>query len=202
MSTEHQHEEMYMSRMLRGFSMLLILGIAVTKPALTQDLKLQDMTLPKITAETHALDALLGKWNCLWNPYNTQFKKVKVIWTFASVADGLMVYDEFRADNGAGGTPFLGETYRAYNPETKAWTFRAMTYLSPLTGVKSGEWDVGMTWFENGDVIDEIPKDTGTERFRFYHIEHDGFSVIGEKSKDGGQTWSTLATIECMSAQQ
>lgn len=191
-----------MSRMMRGFSMSLILGIVVTRPALAQDLKLQDLTLPKITAETHAMDVLLGKWNCSWNPYGAQFKNVKVIWTFASVGDGLMVYDEFRADNGSGGTSFLGETYRAYNPETKAWTFRATTYVSPLTGVKSGEWDTGTTWFVNGDIIDEIPKDTGTERFRFYHIGHDGFSVIGERSKDGGQTWSTLTTIECTSAQQ
>ncbi len=191
-----------MSRMMCGLAVLLILVIEVTRPALTQDLKPQDLTLPKITVETHALDTLLGKWDCLWDTLNPQFKKVKVIWTFASVGDGLMVYDEFRADNGFGVTAFLGETYRAYNPQTKSWTFRATQYVSPQSGSKSGEWDAGTTRFEHGDVIDEIPKDTGTERFRFYHIEHDGFSVIGERSKDGGQTWSTLTNIGCMRAQQ
>lgn len=183
--------------------MLLILCIAAIRPALARDVRLQDFTFPKITAETHALDPLLGKWNCLWDLHSPRYKKkAKVIWTFASVGDGLMVHDEYRADNGSGGTVFLGETYRAYNPETKTWTFQATQYVSPQSGLKSGEWDAGTTRFEKGGVIDEIPKGSVTTLFRFYPIKRDSFSVVGERSKDGGKTWSTITGIECTRAQQ
>jgi hypothetical protein len=189
---------MFMSRMMRFFALLLILGIAMTRPALAQDVKLQDFPFPKITAETHAQDALLGKWNCLWDLHSTRYtRKVNVKWTFTRVGDGLMIHDEYRADNGAGGTVFLGETYRAYHPEKKTWTFQATQYVAPESGMKSGEWDAGTTRFENGDVIDEIPTGTDTTRYRFYNIKRDSFSVVGERSQDSFKTSSTITNIEC-----
>lgn len=186
---------------MHGFATLLALGIAVTRPALTQNVSLQSFHLPKITAETHALDAVLGKWNCLWDLHSARYKrKVKVIWTFAGAGEGFMVHDEFRADNGSGGTLFVGETYRAYNPVTKAWTFQATQYVSAQSGMKSGEWDAGTTRFDDDDFTDEISKGAVTTWFRF-HVKRDSFSVVGERSKDGGETRSTITNIECTRAQ-
>jgi hypothetical protein len=201
--------EMHMSRMVCRSALLLILSVAVIRPVLAQDRnqppsteEIRTLTLPPLTEETHAWDPLLGKWNFSQQIHNPEVN-LKGTWTFSRMGDGFMIFDEYRTDNGAGGTLFLGETYRAYNPDKKIWTFEATQYVAPnKMGLKDGEWDAGTTRFENGDIIDEIPKGTEISRYRFYNIKRDSFSVVGEKSKDDGKTWSNIADIECMRAQQ
>jgi len=188
---------MHMSRWMRGFALLLIAGAALTGLALAQD-----WSLPPLPAETHALDSLLGKWNFSQEGHAPEFK-AKGTWTFSRMGDGFVIFDEYRTDNGSGGTAFLGETYRAYNPEKNAWTFEATQYAAPKIGLKNGEWDAGTTRFENSDIIDEIPKGNGViNRFRFYNIKKNSFSLIGETSKDGGKTWVNITDIDCVRAEQ
>lgn len=190
-----------MSRMIK-ITLLLFLGVVICSPLDAQDSPLhpQDWPLPELTADTHALDSLLGKWTFVQDLHNPQYPKLKGTWTFSRGGDGFMVFDEFRTDNGSGGTAFLGETYRAYNPKTKTWSFRATQYINPQFGL-SGEWDAGTTRFERGDIIDEIPKGSTISRFRFYNIKPDSFSLVGETSKDGGKTWANTMNIECVRAQ-
>ena len=196
-----------MSRMMRCFAVLLILGIAVIAPLLAQDRKppsteeMRTLTLRPLTEETHAWDSLLGKWNFSQQIHNPEVN-LKGTWTFSRMGDGFMIFDEYRTDNGAGGTLFLGETYRAYNPDQKAWTFEATQYATPKAGLKDGEWDAGTTRFENSDIVDEIPKGAEISRYRFYNIKRDSFSVVGEKSKDGGKTWVNAMDIDCVRAQE
>jgi len=185
-----------MSRIRCGFVMLLMLGVVVSRPALAQD-----WALPPLPAETHALDSLLGKWNFLQEGHIPQFK-AKGTWTFSRGGDGFMIFDEYRTDNGSGGTAFLAETYRAYNPEKNAWTFEATQYAAPKLALKNGEWDAGRTRFENGDIIDEVPKGALINRFRFYNIKKNSFSLIGETSRDGGKTWVNTMDIDCVRAQE
>ena len=185
-----------MSRITYSCAMLLMLGIAVTGPAVAQD-----WSLPPLPAETHALDPLLGKWNFSQEGHIPQFK-AKGTWTFSRMADGFMIFDEYRTDNGSGGTVFLAETYRAYNPEKNAWTFEATQYAAPKLALKNGEWDAGSTRFGNGDIIDEVLKGAVINRFRFYNIKKNSFSLIGETSRDGGKTWANTMDIDCVRAQQ
>jgi hypothetical protein len=197
-----------MSRMMCRFA-VFVLGIAVVTPLFAQDQtqpplteKIRTWTLRPLTEETHAWDALLGKWNFSQQVHNPEVT-LKGTWTFSRMGDGFMIFDEYRTDNGAGGTLFLGETYRTYNPDKKTWTFEATQYATPhFMGLKDGEWDAGTTRFENGDIIDEIPKGAEISRYRFYKIKSDSFSVVGQKSKDGGKTWVDTMDIECMRAQQ
>jgi hypothetical protein len=196
-----------MSRMIGRFAVLLILGVAVVT-VLAQDRTqapstevIRTWTLRPLTEETHAWDSLLGKWNFSQQIHNPEVN-LKGTWTFSRMGDGFMIFDEYRTDNGAGRTLFLGETYRTYNPDKKTWAFEATQYATPHMGLKDGEWDAGTTRFENGDIIDEIPKGAVINRFRFYNIEKDSFSVIGETSKDGGKTWVNIMDIECVRAQQ
>jgi hypothetical protein len=197
-----------MSRTMCRFAVSFILGIAVVTPLLAQDRtqppsteEIRTLTLRPLTEETHAWDSLLGKWNFSQQIHNPEVN-LKGTWTFSRMGDGFMIFDEYRTDNGAGGTVFLGETYRAYNPETKTWTFEATQYATPKMGLKDGEWDAGTTRFENGDTIDEIPKGTEISRYRFYNIKPDSFSVAGKKSIDGGKTWVDTMDIECVRAPQ
>jgi hypothetical protein len=197
-----------MLRIICRFAVLLILGVAVIRPVLAQDRtqapsteEIRTLTLPPLTEETHAWDSLLGKWNFSQQIHNPEIK-LKGTWTFSRMGDGFMIFDEFRTDNGAGGTVFLGETYRTYNPDKKTWTFEATQYANPRSGLKNGEWDAGTTRFENSDIIDEIPKGAELSRYRFYNIKHESFSVVGEKSKDDGKTWVNTMDIECVRASQ
>jgi hypothetical protein len=193
--------------MMCRFAVLLVLGVAVGT-VLAQDrtqapstAEIRTLTLRPLTEETHAWDSLLGKWNFSQQIHNPKVN-LKGTWTFSRMGDGFMIFDEYRTDNGAGRTLFLGETYRAYSPDKKAWTFEATQYATPKMGLKDGEWGAGTTRFENGDIIDEIPKGAVISRFRFYNIEKNSFSVIGETSKDDGKTWVDDMDIECVRAQQ
>jgi hypothetical protein len=185
-----------MSRIICIFAMLLMLGIAVSSSAFAQD-----WSLPPLPAETHVLDSLLGKWKVSQVGHTPQFT-AKGTWTFSRMADGFMVFDEYRTDNGTGGTAFLGETYRAYNLEKNAWTFEATQYAARQITSKNGEWDAGTTRFENGEIIDEVQKGAIINRFRFHNIKKNSFSVIGENSKDGGKTWVNTMDIDCVRAQE
>ena len=184
---------MHMTRNTCGFALLLMLGVVVSRPVA------QDWSLPPLSAETHALDSLLGKWNFSQEGHIPQFK-AKGTWTFSRMADGFMILDEYRTDNGAGGTAFLGETYRAYNPEKNVWTFEATQYAAPRMALKNGQWDAGATRFKNGDIIDEILKGALIHRFRFHNIKKNSFSLTGETSKDGGKTWVNTMDIDCVRA--
>jgi hypothetical protein len=186
-------KEMNMSRVIYGFAALLMLGIAISTSTLAQD-----WSLPPLPTGTHALDSLLGKWHFSQEGHIPQFK-AKGTWTFSRMGDGFMIFDEYRTDNGSGGTVFLGETYRAYNPEKNTWTFEATQYAAPKIALKNGEWDAGRTRFENGDIIDEISKGDVINRFRFYNIKKNSFSLIGETSKDG-KAWVNTMDIECVRA--
>src|SRR5580698_3457044 len=141
---------MNMPRMI-GVALLLAVVGAVSMGALAQDL-----TLPQVTTETHALDSLLGKWTFVQDLHNPQYPKVKGTWTFNRSADGFMVIDEFRSFNGSGGTALVGETYRAYNPDKKTWSFQATIYEAPMIGPRNGEWDAGTTRVQDGQVFDEV----------------------------------------------
>ena len=112
-----------------------------------------------------------------------------------------MVADEYRAHYGSGETGYLAETYRAFDPAGKTWSFQSTQYLSSKFG-KSGEWQAGTTTFENGEVIDVIVTGSITTRFRFYNIKKESFAVVGERSKDGGKTWANVTNIECRRAQE
>ncbi|MBV9340661.1 MAG: hypothetical protein JO159_07195 [Acidobacteria bacterium] len=116
--------EMQISRIIGCFAMLFVLGVVVGRPALAQD-----WSLPPLPAKRHAFDYLLGKWNFSQEGHIPQFK-AKGTGTFSRMGDGFTIFDEYR-DNGAGGTRFLGETYRAYNPDKSSWTLKPRNMRLP-----------------------------------------------------------------------
>jgi len=158
----------------------------------------QNYTIPAIPAETHLLDPLLGKWTYVEDLHSPQHYKPSGTWTFSRGADGFVVSDEFRTDNGSGGTAVIVETYRAYNPATKAWTFQTTIYQAPTIGQKNGEWDMGITRVQHGEIFDEITKGNTITRARFYNIKSDAFSFRLDTSMDGGKTWIKPVDIEAV----
>jgi hypothetical protein len=185
-----------MSRTNSSFASLLLAVLAVTTvtvPGLTQD-----FNIPAVPAETHLLDPLLGRWTYVEDLHNPQYGKPKGTWTFTRSADGFVVFDEFRTSNGSGGTAVLAETYRAYNPATKTWTFQATIYQAPMIGHRNGEWDAGITRVQDGEIFDEITKGDTISRVHFYSIKSDSFSCKFDTSNDGGKTWIKPVDIEAV----
>lgn len=159
----------------------------------------QEPVIPRPAPETHALDSLLGKWTFVEESHDTRFPpKVNGAWTFSRSADGFMVVDEFRAFNRSRETVLLGETYRVYNPAKKMWTFQGTIFQSPIVGPKNGEWDAGITTFQEGQIIDEVTNGKTITRARIFNIKPDTFSCVFERSNDGGQTWGTPVNLEAV----
>jgi hypothetical protein len=188
-----------MSRMTHSVvTVMLLVGAAVAVSATSQE-----PVLPQPLAETHALDSLLGKWTFVEELHNPQYPpKLKGTWTFDKSGDGFMIIDEFRSFNTSGGTALLGETYRAYNPDKKTWSFQATIYESPMIGRRNGEWDAGVTRFRDGEIFDEITKGSTITRGRFYSLNRDSFSFVFDGSNDNGKTWVNPIDIEATRAKE
>jgi hypothetical protein len=187
---------MQMSRMSRGALLLLIASAVAGAAAVAPE-----PVLPPASAETHALDSLLGSWTFVEELHKPQFPpKLTGTWTFTRSADGFMVIDEFRSLNRSGGTALLAETFRAYDPGKRAWSFQAAIYESAVIGSRSGEWDAGTTRIQDGQVFDEITNGPRISRARFYNLKRDSFSCVLETSTDGGKTWINPVDIEAVRA--
>jgi hypothetical protein len=118
-----------MRRMTCAAAFCLMASINVTAPAVAQQ-----FAIPAIPAETHLLDPLLGRWTYVEDLHDPQHYRASGTWTFSKSADGFVVIDEFRTTNGSGGTAVLVDTFRAYNPTTRSWTFQATIYQAPEIG--------------------------------------------------------------------
>jgi hypothetical protein len=181
-----------------AFAVLLIAGVAVAMSGIEQQ-----WVIPHATSETHALDSLLGKWTFeedLHNPNHPD--KLTGIWTFTRSGDGFMIIDEFRSLNTSGETALLAETYRAYNPDKKSWTFQATLYQSPMIGARNGEWDAGITRIQDGQIFDEVTVGSTISRVRFYNMKRDTFSCLVTNSNDGGKTWINPFDIKAVRARE
>ena len=108
-----------------------------------------------------------------------------------------MGVDEFRIFDGEGGTAYLGETYRVYNPKAKRWEYR---FVEPY----SGTWHEGTAVKEGAEM--HLVQGTassasgGMAKIRYYDISHDHFSWVSQRSRDGGKTWTPGAKIEATRA--
>jgi hypothetical protein len=183
--------------MMSSGAVLLGVAVALAVPAVAQQ-----WDIPPVSSETHALDYLLGKWTYVEDLHNPQYPQVKGVWTFNRSADGFMVIDEFRNFSGTGGTAVLVETYRAYNPDNKTWSFQTAGYQSRMIGLRNGVWDAGVTRIEGGQIFDEVTKGSTISRARFYDLKGNSFSCVFETSNDGGKTWVHPVDIEAVRAQE
>lgn len=180
---------------LSGLALIVSLSPAAAPHA-------QEPVLPARTAETHAMDGLLGRWDIVEKVHNPRYPRIKGTWVFNRSGDGFMVVDEFRLFNGLGQTAYIAETYRAFDPVKKTWTFRATTFQSPMLSPESGHWDAGVTKVAANEIIDESAKESTITRARIYNIKPDSFSCIVEKSGDNGKTWVTPFQIEAVRAKE
>jgi hypothetical protein len=142
--------------------------------------------------EASQFDFLIGTWDVVSEPNVPGVpERVYGRWTAQKAADGYMVVDEYRISDGEGGTAYLGETYRVYNPSVKRWDFR---FVEPF----SGTWHEGtaVKVGEEMHLTQGTPQSGGMSKIRYYNISRDRFSWISERSRDGGKTWAKGVRIE------
>jgi hypothetical protein len=152
----------------------------------------ENSSTPVPPPEASQFEFLIGTWDVVEEPNLPGVpEKVQGRWTAQRAADGFMVVDEFRISDGEGGTAYLGETYRVYNPSAKRWEFR---FVEPY----SGTWHEG-TAVKVGDemhLTQGSPAGGSMAKIRYYNISRDHFSWISQRSRDGGKTWTPGAKIE------
>ena len=184
-----------MWRMAWIVASFLMASIALAAPGVAQQ-----FAIPNLPADAHLLDPLLGRWTYVEDLHDPQHYRPRGTWTFAKSADGFVVFDEFRTANGSGGTAVLVDTFRAYNPTRRTWSFQATIYQAPMIGTKNGEWDEGVTRIQDGEIFDEIIKGDTITRAKFYNIRTDTFSCRLDTSNDGGKTWVKPVDIDAVRA--
>ena len=155
-----------------------------------------ELTAPAPPPEASQFEFLIGTWDVVSEPNIPGVpERVRGRWTAQRSADGFMVVDEYRVFDDQGGTAYLGETYRVFNPSKQQWEFR---FVEPF----SGTWHEG-TAVKVGDemhLTQGTPADGGMTKVRYYDISPDRFSWISERSRDGGKTWTKGARIEATRA--
>jgi hypothetical protein len=139
-------------------------------------------------AEPSDFDFLVGTWDlAITSTLPGIPPSVRGRWSVASVGDGLVLADEYRAFDDKGATAYLGLTYRAFNPATREWDIR---YLEP----RSGKWYEAKGWPSEATVLVQQKGDAQSPdvllRFQYYDIKAKQFLWRSERSDDGGKTWS------------
>jgi len=130
-------------------------------------------------------DYLLGDWE--FTAVSKQWGKFHGRWSAVKLVEG-QILDEYRVLDGEGKTVYVTTTLRNYNEAKKVWD---------LVGADAGGGlrDAG-TARRNGDEmhIDQTFGASGDQpslwRIRYYDIRPDAFSWAGDRSADGGKSWT------------
>ena len=131
----------------------------------------------------------IGVWDLEWRGLDHAGSPIVVRGElhFGWILDGRAVQDVWRVpvdgSDAARMRAFHGTTIRFYDPQIDAWR---STWLDPLNGRvrRFIGRPVGHTIVLEG--LDEDPK----ERWTFRDITNDSFVWRGERSTDGGRTWT------------
>lgn len=162
---------------------------------------------PNAPQELSQFAFLIGRWRCesrVKNP-DGSFEKYPATWIGRYILDGYVIADEFRQFGPDGKLAQLGQNYRSFSSEKKAWVMkwhdaRASTWLDlgprDLGGVQVAEdYITFMHHLPSGLPEDLFPPHT-VFRITFSDINEDHFSWRAEVSRDEGTTWEQVQVIE------
>ena len=169
-------------------AILVALG-TITPPLCAQ-------TVPKRTPEqlgasyvAHRgdFDYLLGDWE--FTSVSHEFGKGHGYWTAVRLAEGAQVLDEYRVVGDTGQTYYVTNTLRAYNAVLDQWELVSTEQGTGLQNVGTAH-RVGaeMHIEQKFGVMSPAPS---LWRIRYYDIRPDRLSWTGDRSTDGGKTWTT-----------
>ncbi len=175
---------------VRSFSAAIVVALATLAPPL------RAQTVPKRTPEqlgasyvAHRgdFDYLLGDWE--FTSVSHEFGKGRGYWSAVRLAEGAQILDEYRVVGDTGQTYYVTNTLRAYNAVLDQWELVSTEQGTGLQNVGTAH-RVGaeMHIEQKFGVMSQAPS---LWRIRYYDIRPDRFSWTGDRSTDGGKTWTT-----------
>lgn len=153
---------------------------------------------PNAPPELSQFAFLIGRWRCdarikgedgAWQPF-------QATWVGRYILDGYVIADEFRMTAPDGKLVMLGQNYRSYNSEKKAWVLKWQEALT-ATWLDLGPAELGGVQVTDNSITYQawfLPD--VLHRMSYLNISADHFTWRGEASTDGGKTWAEIMVIE------
>lgn len=149
----------------------------------------------KASYEAHQgdFDYLLGDWEFTY--VSQEFGKGHGYWSAVRLGEGAQILDEYRVVGDGGETYYVTSTLRVYNPVLDQWELVSTDFGSGLHNIGTARKEGAEMHIEQKfGVMSQKPS---ISRIRYYDIKPDRFSWTGDRSTDGGKTWTTKwLTIE------
>ena len=171
-----------------GAGTLLAALVAITPPLSAQATRrTAEQMRASYDAHKGDFDYLLGDWE--FTSVSREFGAGRGYWSAVQLAEGAQVLDEYRVVGDSGQTWYVTNTLRAYNANLDQWE---LVSTEPGSGLQN----VGTGHRVSDEMHIEQQFGVGTPhpslwRIRYYDIRPDRFSWTGDRSTDGGKTWTT-----------
>ncbi|HEV8305429.1 MAG TPA: hypothetical protein VGQ25_10735 [Gemmatimonadales bacterium] len=158
-------------------------------PAQTPGRRTEAQLRASYDAHQGDFDYLLGDWE--FTSVSREYGKGRGFWSAVRLAEGAgaQILDEYRVVGDSGETYYVTNTLRVYNAMRDRWELVSTEHGSGLQ-------DVGTARRVGAEM--HIEQRFGVEgpnpslwRIRYYDIQPDRFSWVGDRSMDGGKTWTT-----------
>src|SRR5437764_12517503 len=131
-------------------------------------------------------DYLLGDWE--FTSVSREFGAGRGYWSAVRLAEGAQVLDEYRVVGDSGQTWYVTNTLRAYHANLDQWE---LVSTEPGNGLQN----LGTGRRVGAEMHIDQRFGVGTAnpslwRIRYYDVLPDRFSWSGDRSTDGGKTWT------------
>ena len=182
------------------FLLIMSLGVFMTLAA-----RAQDGEFAQVPEESHQMDWFIGEWEVasryLVSTDPEEWVEDTVTSTIQPVVGGFALMETFKGT--LTGLPIDGLSVRTYNSDLGKWEQRWIDNTGSVGFAEyTGEWNEEegeFTGYSNRSFKPEDQGGRGEEagtREIFFDIEEDRFSWRLEQSSDGGETWTTVWTLE------
>ncbi|HYR98179.1 MAG TPA: hypothetical protein VEO58_04145 [Gemmatimonadales bacterium] len=168
---------------------ILLVAMLALAPALSAQVTGQ-RTREQIRASYDAhqgdFDYLLGDWQ--FTSVSQEFGKGRGYWSAVRLAEGAQVLDEYRVVGDSGETYYVTNTLRAYNAVLDQWELVSTEGGTGLQNIGTGHRIGAEMHIEQKFGV--TSPNPSIWRIRYYDIGPDRFSWTGDRSTDGGKTWT------------
>jgi len=168
---------------------LLVSMVGLAPPLAAQAMGQRTKEQIKASYDAHQgdFDYLLGDWE--FTSVSHEFGRGRGYWSAVRLAEGAQILDEYRVVGDSGETYYASSTLRAYNAVLDQWELVSAESGTGLQNVGTAH-RVGaeMHIEQKFGVMSPTPS---MWRIRYYDIRPDRFSWTGDRSTDGGKTWTT-----------
>ena len=143
----------------------------------------------KASYEAHQgdFDYLLGDWE--FSAVSHEFGSFRGYWSAVRLAEGAQILDEYRVVGSEGETYYVTSTLRVFNAVLDQWELVSAEKGSGLHNMGTARKVGAEMHLEQKFGV--MSKEPSLWRIRYYDIKPDSFSWTGDRSTDGGKTWTT-----------